>query len=60
MPEQYSRSNVRHGPKEFLMKGTCDQRQGSIPEELLREFDIRLMELAGEEMGAWLLNGNGG
>lgn len=48
-----------HEPKEFLKKGTSGQWQGVVPDDLLKQFDIRLMELAGEEMGAWLLNGNG-
>lgn len=49
-----------HEPKEFLKKGTSGQWQGVIPDDLLKEFDIRMMELADEDMGAWLLGGNGG
>lgn len=52
--------SIWHDPKEFLKKGTSDQWQGTVPDDLLREFDIGLMELAGEEMGAWLLYGMGG
>lgn len=49
-----------HEPKEFLKKGTSGQWRGALPDDLLKEFDIRLMELADEETRAWLLGGNGG
>jgi hypothetical protein len=49
-----------HEPREFLKTGTSGQWQGVVPDDLLKAFDIRLMELADEDMGAWLLGGNTG
>lgn len=49
-----------HDPKEFLKKGTSGQWKDTVPDDLLKAFDIRMMELADADMGAWLLKGNGG
>lgn len=48
-----------HDPKEFLKKGASGQWQGMVPDDLLKAFDIRMMELADEDMGAWLRGGSG-
>jgi aryl sulfotransferase len=46
-------------PKEFLKKGKTGQWQGEISNELAAKFDVRLVELAGDELAAWLLEGSG-
>ncbi len=48
-----------HKPQEFLKKGTNGQWQGALAPDLLARFDVRLNELAGDEMGHWMLYGNG-
>jgi aryl sulfotransferase len=48
-----------HEPKEFLKQGTSGQWQGAVSSELLERFDVRLNELAGDEMAHWMLHGNG-
>jgi aryl sulfotransferase len=46
-------------PSDFLNKGKNGQYKGELSEEALAQFDARLVELAGEEKAAWLLNGHG-
>lgn len=55
-----TKADFWHEPKEFLKKGTSGQWQGVLPPELLERFDLRLKELAGDEMAQWIVGGNGG
>lgn len=47
-------------PREFLKKGTSGQWRGALPEDLLEQFEVRLKELAGDELAKWIVGGNGG
>lgn len=46
-------------PGDFLKKGKSGQYQSEVSEKQLKQFDIALHELAGDELAAFMLNGFG-